>query len=144
MRSFKDLGRLDDLHRLPSCSTSDPQCTSEDFANLLSDIYSCNDVAEQPCIESLRQLPRFTNREFQIALKSMKLNRCSDQEGIYFEMVKFGGNRVHREYLRLVNELISNGKTDDAWRHSLFHNDSQIWGLVNGDELQTYCNHLLI
>ena len=78
LRSFKDLSRLDDLHRLPSRSTSDPQCTSEDFANLLSDIYSCNDVAEQPCIESLRQLPRFTNREFQIALKSMKLNKCSD------------------------------------------------------------------
>ena len=50
----------------------------------------------------------------------MSLNKCGDEGGIYFEMVKYSNERLHTIYLTFINALISTSSTDDSWRHTLF------------------------
>ena len=117
LESFKNLRRLERIHRPLSSPLPNIQCQSDDFANLLAEIYNSSDVDEQYCKDSLRALSRFTLKELQNALKHMSLNKCGDQDGIYFEMIKYGSERLHTIYLTLINTLISSGSN---WRHTLF------------------------
>ena len=120
LESFKKLHKFERTHKPLINPLSNIQCQSDDFANLLAEIYNSSDVDEQYCKDSLRALPRFTLKELQNALKHMSLNKCGDQDGIYFEMIKYGSERLHTIYLTLINTLISSGSTDDSWRHTLF------------------------
>ena len=118
LESFKDLRRLERIHRPLSSPLPNIQCQSDDFANLLAEIYNSSDVDEQYCKDSLRALPRFTLKELQNALRHISLNKCGDQNGICFEMIKYGSERLHTIYLTLINTLISSGSTDDSGRHT--------------------------
>ena len=81
LSSFKDIGRLDLAHHCPKAKSSDHGCQPHDFADLLSDIYSCEDLVESPCRSSLRCLQQFSMLELQAALKTMSLNKCADDQG---------------------------------------------------------------
>ena len=120
LESCNNLRRLERIRTPLSNPLSNIQCPSDDFANLLAEIYNSPDDVEQYCKDSLRALPRFTLRNLQNVLKRISLNKCGDQDGIYFEMIKYGSERLHTIYLKLINDLISGGSTDDSWRHTLF------------------------
>ena len=53
LASLKNLGRLDHSHRCPRCKSSQNECQPEDFAELLSQIYSSDNPVELPCSASL-------------------------------------------------------------------------------------------
>ena len=50
----------------------------------------------------------------------MPLNKCADADGVTLEMVKYGGPRLHKTFLHLMNSLIDQGAVDDDWKHILF------------------------
>ena len=37
-----------------------------------------------------------------------------------FEMIKYGSEKLHTMYLKIINALISSSSTDDNWRDTLF------------------------
>ena len=120
LASFKNLGRLDRSHRCPRSKSSQNECQPEDFAELLSQIYSSDDPVELPCSASLSCLQHFSLQELTTALKTMSLNKCVDEEGICLEMLKYGTPATLNIYLKLVNDLIIRGRMEDSWRKSLF------------------------
>ena len=76
--SFKQIGRLKLAHRYPKGKSSEHGCQLEDFADLLPDIYCCEDSIESPCRSYLRCLQQFSMPELQTALKKMSVNKCAD------------------------------------------------------------------
>ena len=54
---FKDLDRLDELHRMPRLSKKETKCSGDDFATLLEEIYDSSECQEMPRKLELKNLP---------------------------------------------------------------------------------------
>ena len=86
--------RLKNIRNSPTSPSRDQQCSPDSFAELLESIYASSADCPSPCKEVIRQLPRISLVEFNMAFTQMLSNRCADCFGISIEMTKFGNSRL--------------------------------------------------
>ena len=120
LNDFKDLRRLNILHRFPIKQEKGEECSPDAFAELLSRIFDSNEITEYPRRDLIAELPPFTMEELRTALKKMSNGKCADETGITLEMIKYGPDELHYCVISLFNQMLQGGKTEDLWRRTLF------------------------
>ena len=68
----------------------------------------------------ISQIQLFTMEEFQQAFKTMSNRKCQDENGITLELIKYGPEELHSTLLRLFNDMLKAGRTEESWRLILF------------------------
>ena len=121
LAEFKDLDRLEQLHRMPRVPKKEMKCSEDDFATLLEEIYDSSECQEMPRKLDLTKFPIFSLNELKNAMKFMRNRRCADREGISLEEIKYGPEELHVEVLKLFNMMIQSGRTEESWRKIMFH-----------------------
>ena len=121
LRECQDLGRLNQLHRLPVKSeTQDTLCDPEKFALILEQVYSSTLPSLAPSRDLLKLVPRFSAGELQCAVKAMKRGRCPDRSGVMIEVTKAGPPTFFDLLLKCFNHTLDAGSVNIDWKRVWF------------------------
>ena len=97
------------------------ECSSDRFVEFFANLYSFNPWIEVASRNAIRQLPKLTVDELRFALKRIASSRRADEYGIVLEMVKAFPFTFHAKIVKLINEMIDVGTTNESWRVSLLN-----------------------
>ena len=106
MNDFKDLRRLNILHRFPIEQEKGEEYSPDAFAELLSRILDSNGITEYPRRDLIAELDPFTIEELWAALRKISNGKCADETGITLEMSKYEPDELHYCRISIFNQML--------------------------------------
>ena len=119
LQKFEGLKSLNSMQKLPIVSHQSASVSPGDFRDFLKKIYSSERICPMWRLEVLRQIPRFSIKELDIAVSGLKNGRCADDYNCVAEMFKYSPLELRNVLLQTFNDILETGILDEGWRTAI-------------------------
>jgi endonuclease/exonuclease/phosphatase family metal-dependent hydrolase len=120
LESKRGVSSLDGIWRQPVKREVVCEISADEFATSLEDVFHSASTPPAPDRQKIAEVPAFTAKEVEVALKRMATGKTQDDKGLVTEMFKHGGVALYQSLADAFNGMLRNGMTDSSWKKVLF------------------------